>query len=308
MITTLTMNPCIDRTVAVEGFRYGETNRVASTREDPSGKGINVALVLRQLGDAVRCIAPCPEEDGERLAARLEKEGVPLDGVPCPGRLRCNIKLQDTTTGVFTELNEKGAVPDKKSIQSLYDKIKWAAGLSGLLVLSGSLPPGVPADFYRQVLQAVSPLVPAVLDTSGEPLKEGINGRPKIIKPNLEEFSQLNGQRYPSPEAVMKDAKEYNRRGIPVVCVSMGEQGALLAFGGEGFYAPALPLEVRGVQGAGDSLVAGLCHAFIAGKTPAQMLQSGVAAACGSLTRAGTLLCRAEDYNAFLPLVKVYKM
>ena len=308
MITVLNMNPCLDRTVVVDGFRYGKTNLVCQTREDASGKGINVALVLQALGNATQCVAPCPADGGTLLRERLKNNGVALREVPAEGRLRCNIKLLDRSCGTFTELNERGTVLDKKSMELLYNKVLESAAQSDMVVLSGSLPPGVPADFYKQLIQALSGAVPVVLDTSGAPLQEGIQARPRMIKPNLDEFSQLFGREYQTREAIAGDAKALNRLGIPVVCVSLGEKGAILAYEGETLYAPPLPLEVRGVQGAGDSLVAGLCHAVLKGAGPDKMLQSGVAAACGSLVREGTQLCRLEDFQKYLPLVQIYKI
>ncbi len=305
MITAVAMNPCVDRSVTVDRFAYGKTNLVLSAREDASGKGVNVALVLRQLGEPVRCVAPLYAAGGEKLQSRLEAEGIPFSFVKAAGRLRCNIKVLDLADQTLTELNERGTKLDKITTDALYNKILEAAADSRMLVLSGSLPQGVPQDFYLQILRGVKGRVKTVLDTSGAALEEGLKGLPDVIKPNLEEFSQLHGRTYRTPEEIAHDALAMNAAGIETVCVSMGDKGAVMALRGSAFFAPPLALPVRGVQGAGDSMVAGVCFALERGMNAADTLRSGVAAACGSLVRDGTLLCEGEAYHRYFKKITV---
>lgn len=306
MIVTLTLNPCTDRTVTVDAFHYGETNRAQKVQTDICGKGINVSAVLKNLEQETMCFGFCPKEDKEKLTGFLNSLSIPCEFVETEGGLRVNIKIFDASEGVLTEVNEKGTPVSEAAVSLLLEKAEEVFEKASVLVLSGSVPPGVPSDIYRKLSEkAAERGIRVILDASGELLKEGIKGKPYLIKPNMEELEELFGRKFEEEQEILKAAESLIKSGVSYVCVSMGKRGAFLV-GKEGaFFSPALPVSVKGIQGAGDSLVAGICMAIRQEGDMETMLRFAVAAAGGSLLREGTKLCRKKDFEELLQKVKI---
>lgn len=306
MIVTLTLNPCIDRTVTVDSFHPGETNRAQKVQTDICGKGINVSAVLKNLEQETMCFGFCPKEDKEKLTGFLNHLLIPCEFVETEGGLRVNLKIFDASEGVLTEVNEKGVPVTEEAVSLLLKKAEEVFEKASVLVLSGSVPPGVPPDIYRRLTeQAAKRGIRVILDASGALLKEGIKGKPYLIKPNMEELEELFGRKFKKDEEILKAAESLVEAGVSYVCISMGKRGAFLV-GEEGaLFSPALPVPVKGIQGAGDSLVAGMCMAIQQNGDMETMLRSAVAAAGGSLLREGTKLCRKEDFQELLQKVKI---
>ncbi len=147
-----------------------------------------------------------------------------------------------------------------------------------------------------------------ILDAADELFLEGIKGKPYLIKPNIDEISRALGRKFRSRDEVIAAARELVGEEIRYVCVSMGAEGALLVTEKVAFFAPALSVEVEGVQGAGDSMVAGFCLAMEKGCGAKEMLQYAMAAAAGSLVKKGTELCGREEFEHYLPLARVEKV
>lgn len=306
MIVTLTLNPCIDRTVTVDSFQYGETNKSRKVQTDICGKGVNVSAVLKNLEQKTMCFGFCPKEDREKLEGFLNRLSIPFDFVETEGGLRVNIKIFDASRRVLTEVNEKGAPVSGEDVSLLMEKAERVFEKASVLVLSGSVPPGVPLDIYRRLTEkAIKKGIRVILDASGELLKEGIKGKPYLIKPNMEELEELFGRKFEKEQEILEAAESLVKSGVSYVCISMGKKGAFLV-GKEGaLFSPALPVSVKGIQGAGDSLVAGMCMAIEKEADMETMLRFAVAAAGGSLLREGTKLCRKEDFCKLLEQVKI---
>lgn len=306
MIVTLTLNPCIDRTVTVDSFRCGETNRAKNVQTDVCGKGINVSAVLKNLEQETLCLGFCPKEDKEKLEGFLSSLSIPCEFVETEGGLRINLKIFDASKGVLTEINEKGMPVSEKAVSLLIEKAEEVFEKTSVLVLSGSVPPGVPSNIYRRLTEeAAKKGIRVILDASGELLKEGIKGKPYLIKPNMEELEALFGRKFEADEEILEAAESLVESGVSYVCVSMGKRGAFLV-GKEGtLFSPALSVSVKGIQGAGDSLVAGMCMAIQQKGDMETMLRFAVAAAGGSLLREGTKLCQKADFEKLLKEVKI---
>ena len=177
-----------------------------------------------------------------------------------------------------------------------------------LLVVSGSVPPGIRPTIYAEMIAlARAAGVRTVLDASGELLRQGLAARPWLVKPNRLEMETLLGRPLPDLAAAGEAARSLLGNGTEVVCLSLGGDGALLADTDGTWFCGNLDIPVLGVQGAGDSMVAGLCAAHRQGLSGAEMLQWGVAAAHASLILPGTELCRAEDFGRFLKQLKAEK-
>ena len=305
MILTVTLNPCIDHTAEVDRLLPGATNRVVSSRRDPSGKGINVSIVLRHLGAETLCLGVSRAENGGLLGAVLEQKRIPHDFYCAPGRLRVNLKLFDRSTGVMTECNEKGEVLPESCLNGFLELAERYLPSAKLLVLSGSVPPGVPDTIYRTLGERAAACgVPTVLDASGPLLREGLRAAPVLIKPNLDELRETFGVEAATHREVVQVGRSLlEKTSVRVLCVSMGSDGAILVTKEEAWYSPGSPVTVRGVQGAGDSMVAGLCLGLLHGADPRELLCGAVAAAQGSLEKPGTLLCEREDFDRIRPSI-----
>ena len=306
MIVTLTLNPCIDRTVTVDSFHYGETNRAKKVQTDICGKGINVSAVLKNLEQNTMCFGFCPKEDKEKLKGFLGSRSIPCEFVETEGGLRVNLKIFDASQGVLTEVNEKGTPVSGAAVSVLMDKAEEVFEKASVLVLSGSVPPGVLSDIYRRLTEkALKKGIRVILDASGELVKEGIKGKPYLIKPNMEELEELFGRKFKKDEEILKAAESIIESGVSYVCISMGKRGAFLVGKEKTIFSPALPVSVKGIQGAGDSLVAGMCMAIEKETDMENMLRFAVASAGGSLLREGTKLCLKEDFERLLQKVKI---
>ena len=308
MLTTLTMNPCMDISVQTEHLNPGGVSRLLSIREDPGGKGINAAHAFQRLGGEACCIYPEFTENGDKLKVCLEEMEIKKKTVPSAGRLRTNLKILDRAAGTYTELNQKGSLLSRENQERLASLTEEMAVQSKITAICGSLPEGVPEDYYRRLIPRLKEKSKVILDTSGRALREGIHGKPFLIKPNLEEFSSLFGKSYQNYAEIVRDAEKLVEYGISMICVSMGERGAMLLSKKGIWYAPALSLTVRGVQGAGDAMVGGISLGLEEGKGEEELLAYGVAAASASLEKEGTQFCNREEFLRMLSGIMVKRL
>ncbi len=309
MITTLTLNPCIDRTITINGFKYGGLNRVIHTRSDLSGKGINVSIAVHQLGGQTEALGFNYINNRDFVETNLEQSGIKYRFIDIDGTLRTNVKVFDEQNRVMTEFNENGYPVIPETLPELhklvYDRVKD----SSIMVFNGSVPAGVPKDIYRSLIETVKKSgVKTVLDADGELFLEGLKAGPYFIKPNLYEFESAFKVKVQNKQDIVEISRKLIKQGVGIVCVTMGKDGAVVVSHDQAWFAPGSNIEVRGVQGAGDSLVAGICMAVEQRLEVSEMLRYGVAAANASLIREGTLLCTAADFRRMLPLVAIEKI
>lgn len=308
-ITTVTANPCIDRTIQVDAVGLGRSHRIQSTRCDFSGKGINVSLALDQLGAPVRSLC-LRHEDGEALRF-FQAKGLEAELLPVPGKVRVNIKLFEAASGRMTEFNEKGAPLHPGTAREMVQALRRLLPSTSLLVLSGSVPPGFPLDFYYEMGRAAQEAdVPFLLDASGPLLRSGMEASPLLIKPNEEEYLAAFGVRPAvTPEFCLRYRQLLLTHNIPYGALSLGARGALLLTPTEAWYSEPVRVEVRGVQGAGDSMVAGFAYALVHQHTRGdQLLKMAVACAHASLERPGSQMCTLAGVEKRLPLTPVQRI
>lgn len=309
MITTVTLNPCIDKTITINGFNYGGMNRAIGVRADVCGKGINVSIAVHQLGEDTECMGFNYTEGGAALAARLEKYEIKHEFVNVEGTLRTNVKVFESENRVMTEFNESGYFVDEASIDRLKESVLNHAGSSDIMVFTGSIPKGVPKDIYRTLIESAKEKgVKTVLDAEGDMLIEGLKAAPYFIKPNLYELEMTFKVKIQSKEDIVKISREIIKGGVKIVCTTLGKDGAVIVSEDEAWYVPGSDIEVKGVQGAGDSVVAGICIAMRRNLLLSDMLRYGTAAANASLIREGTEMCTLKDFNDMLSRVKMEKI
>ncbi|MEG0742614.1 MAG: 1-phosphofructokinase family hexose kinase [Clostridia bacterium] len=307
MILAVSLNPCIDRTVTVENLSVGGHNEAVSSRCDVSGKGINVNVVLRQLSVPTACLGF--EFDGAVVGDFLAKREIPFWSVHVPADIRVNLKVTDSARHVMTEINERGAGVPAQAVRAVLERLKELLKQTALLVVDGSVPPGVPSTIYADMIRMAKQAgVRTLLDASGALLREGVKAAPWLVKPNLFELETLFGDPITSREQVISLCRRLIEEGVEMVCLSMGKDGALLVTKDEVWHSPGLSIPVRGVQGAGDSMVAGLCMAMQAGLSTKEHLRYAMSCAHGSLLHEGTLLCTQGDFEAMLAQMPVTRL
>ena len=306
MITTVTLNPCNDKTLTLPFFQYGGLNRVRAQRLDIGGKGFNVARCLARLGESATATGFLFRQNGLLSQQALQADGVHCDCVWCDGSVRTNIKLFDQSTATITEINERGTVVDENATEALIKKIEALAAQSSLLVLSGSLPPGMSKHIYASIMQRCQAHCPVILDAEGEPLLRGIQQKPLLIKPNRYEMELLVGIPLPSLEFIKDAARSVVRAGVKYVAVSLGAEGALLVDEKHSYYAPPVrQLKVHSTVGAGDAMVAGFCAGILRQLPLDEILRRGVAAASSAIMAEGTAPASLGGAEALLPRIEI---
>ena len=179
MITTICLNPALDRTVTVDALIPGQVNRIRASRTDVGGKGVNVAVVCRRLGLEAQVIG-CAGVDGyAKLQAKAKDEGIGCDFHTVEGAIRVNTKVFPLDGSGVTELNEPGPTLTAEDLDVFFDlAIEKTVG-SDFVVITGSLPPGCPAHTYRELIRVLK--VPCILDVGGEALRLGVEAKPFLI-------------------------------------------------------------------------------------------------------------------------------
>lgn len=306
MITSVCLNPSIDRTVQVKGFTIGATNRITSETSAGRGKGVNVALAANNLGLDTSCTGLLGEDNARLVLEPLQKLGIHERFVRYQGAVRTNLKIQDEENRSITELNEPGMPVDETALVAVAARVEELAGESCYLVLTGSIPPDCPASIYRMLMMRVEASgCRCVLDASGACLSDGILGAPFLVKPNLQELEQVSGKKLTTLREIRAQALEFIARGTQIVVVSMGTGGALMTDGKTTLYAPSLPVSVHSTVGAGDAMVAGLICGFESGGEMKEALRCGVAAAAAAVSSPDGCLFDRQTYEQLLQRVEI---
>lgn len=296
MILTVTANPSIDRTVQLDGpLIPGGVHRPVGVVDQPGGKGVNVARVVDAAG--LPTMAVVPAHSGDSFVHHLERAGLPHSAIDVAGDVRVNLTIADPD-GVTTKINAPGAKLDAAEAQSLMTAIVEHAAHADWLALCGSLPPGLPATWYADVIGALRGVgVHIAVDTSGAPLRHVAAAGPDLMKPNSEELAELTGADPVALESAAADGdpSEAARASIALarstggaVLTTLGGAGAVLAVGGEAWFASAPEVRVRSTVGAGDASLAGYLIADHAGADPADRLARAVAYGSAAASLPGT--------------------
>ncbi|MCK2215164.1 1-phosphofructokinase family hexose kinase [Actinomadura sp. ATCC 31491] len=256
MILTVTLNMALDVTYEVPAVDWDGVNRVGGVHRRAGGKGVNVARVLAALGQEVLVTGLAGGPTGRAIEADLRAAELPSAVFAIEGDSRTTLAVRETGGAARTALfNEPGPEVAADELAAFTRHYAALAARADVVVLSGSLPRGVPADFYA-TLSALVP-APVIVDADGDPLRHAPKGRPSVVKPNAEELARA----VPGPPD--RGAEVLRGEGAESVVVSLGA-GGLLAVTGEGTFRARMPYTVRGnPTGAGDSLVAGLALGLV---------------------------------------------
>lgn len=290
MIYTLTLNPSLDYTIHVNDFAPGKINRTDAEEIFVGGKGINVSLVLKQLGYDSVVLGFVGGFTGNEIERFLQKEKIRTDLVLVEGNSRINIKMESNEE---TAINGMGPIISEENINALLEKIKQIHD-GDVLIISGSVPSSLPKDIYQQILKVLSDTeTDIVVDAEKELLLNTLNDHPFLIKPNDEELSEIVGRKIDTFSDALQGAGFLQENGARNVLVSMGSKGAcLLEENGKEYIFEGLKGKVINTVGAGDSMVAGFIAGWLKKKDYAYALKIGSLA--GSATAFSLGLCTKE--------------
>lgn len=297
VIATLTLNPAVDLSAAVDRLEPERKLRCHDLRRDPGGGGINVARVIRRLGGQAVAVFVAGGVGGERLRALLGVERVPVAVVPTQAETRENFTAHDLATGQEYRFVMPGAPLRAAEQRAVLAVLKGLAPAPEILVLSGSLPPDFPLAVHERLIrQARRAGVRVVLDASGPTLKAGLAAGVWLAKPNLRELEDLCGRALPDIAARLAACREIIAAGAAeMVALSLGREGALLVTAERAWRAQPLDIVPVSTIGAGDSFLAGLVWALGRGLAPPEALRWATATASATLLAPGTSLCRRAD-------------
>lgn len=295
-IATLTLNPTID--IAYEVERVFHTHKIRTTGEssNPGGGGINVARVFVRLGGSATCYYMAGGATGPALSGLLDRHQLVHRRIDIEGATRVSTAVFETSSGHEYRFVPNGPEISQEEWQSCLDALDDCP--FDMLVASGSLPPGVPDDFYaRLARKAAAADVPFVLDSSGEGLREGLaGGGVYLVKPSLGELRGLVGEQVTGVDEVSAAAMEIVGKGqARLVAVTLGHEGAVLARKEGVLFIPSLPIEAKSAVGAGDSFVAGMVFALVNGWDEVEAFRFGIASGAAAVLTPGTDLARPEQ-------------
>ncbi len=281
-IATVTLNPAIDQALRVDNFQPGRVNRAQTLKFDASGKGVNVASFMADYGYQTAVTGFLGQENASIFEQFFASQGIDDYFVRIPGNTRVNVKVVDEANQLTTDINTPGQSPPSEALKTLFESIEQLAHSCDWFVLSGSLPPGVPATTYATIITLLKERKKRIiLDTSAEALHAGIQAGPTIVKPNIDELEHLVGHPLTGEDAIQQAAHQLLNDETTLVVVSMGKQGAMLVEQARTLIASPPEVTVKKTFGAGDAMVAGLVSAHIDGLSLADCARLATAFSLG---------------------------
>ncbi|MBE6572955.1 MAG: 1-phosphofructokinase family hexose kinase [Ruminococcaceae bacterium] len=303
---TLTLNPCLDRTMYFQNrFEAGALNRASQTVLTLGGKGINVSRFFKILGVDAPAYGFSGGSNGDIMKKLLFEEGVECCFTESMADTRMNIKMIDQSE-VCTEANEKGGPISDLELKKLLSDLENAVEKDKYFFLGGSIPHPVDNSVYNFITQMLKDKgAKVILDCDGEALKKGIEAGPSLIKPNLFELSGLVGKKVETVEDALSECKRlYVEKGVEILC-TMSEKGAI--FAGEcGLFSVTSPrVELRGFTGAGDSFLTAFIYERERTGSVAEALKFASSAAGAKVELPGSTLPTLDEMKKYISCVEI---
>lgn len=295
-IITITLNPSLDKSTTVTELVPEKKMLCAKTSLDPGGGGINVSRALHKLGIESTAVFLSGGYTGKKLEELLLAEQVDLFAITTEAATRENFIVFEEEKKLQYRFGMQGETVSEDSWQTVLDYVNKASDIS-YIVASGSLPPGVPVNFFAR-LASIAKRVQCklIVDTSGEALQYAAKEGLYLLKPNLNELASLTGKTDLTGDGIVLAAREIiNRGGCEIMVVSMGADGALLVTAEEQYQVKPPQVRVMSTVGAGDSMVGGMIYALAKKWSYKEVLMYGVAAGTAATLQLGTELCKKED-------------
>lgn len=315
MIITVTLNSAIDKTLAVPNFQPGRRHRTVEQTTMPGGKGVNVARVLKALGQPVIATGLAGGPTGTRLVEQLTQLSVLCDFVRIRDESRTNTALVDPTTGVQTEINERGPEVSSQEVELFVDKLLYLAKGASVVVFAGSLPRGVDVDLYAGLIREMKRLgVTTVVDTDGDPLRRAVRAEADVVSPNVLEAEELVGHEFNDEEDQVHAVQEMAELGAreAIMTVSDGCVASLAPeepHGSRRIYRARIgEVEASATVGSGDAFLAGWVAGRYAGRPDPECLAYGVACGAESTQHLGAGIIDPHQVDRMVGDVEVRRL
>ena len=309
MILTVTLNAAIDKRYVVEDFRIGEVNRVKECVYTPGGKGLNVSKPASIAGAKVVATGFVGGHAGNYIEAELKPFGIESAFYHMEQESRSCINIWDTVQKKQTEFLEPGFTVTEKDFEGFVEKFRELVKDADVVAMSGSVPKGLDGTAYQKLVAIVKEAgKKVILDTSGKLLTAGIESRPTMIKPNIDEIRMLTGSQCDDLNEIIEAAEQIHANGVEVVAVSLGGDGAIVV-SDEGVYRAIVPkIDAVNTVGCGDSMIAGFALGFSEGLSIADTLKKASAISAAAALREETGFFVMEDMEKIFPRVKIQKI
>lgn len=305
-IITFTINPALDKSSRVESIRPDSKLRCEAPVFEPGGGGINVSRAIKKLGGETISYYLAGGPSGEVIEQLLEEEGVKQHVIKSKEWTRENFSVTDISHNHQYRFGMPGPQIPEEEWQNCLNIIKDIQPVPKYLIVSGSLAPGVPSDFYAQLAKVAKKKgIKVVVDTSGDALLKAAEEGVFMLKPNLREMGQLTGKKSISADEQEELAQEIIRSGkAEILLVSLGPRGAMLATKDTIEYVVPPTVHVESTVGAGDSMLAGFVYAHSLGWDISDVLKYSVASGTAATITPGSELCRKEDVERLYKWMK----
>lgn len=312
-ILTITLNPALDMNTEAEKVTPDVKLRCIEPTVDPGGGGINVARAIRHMGGDATAVVAIAGHNGNRLLELLMDQGIPVMPIPSPGETRASVVVNDKTTGEQYRFMLPGPPWQEDHVEKAIRTTAAHAPKDGLVILSGSQPPGVPLDFEESLSAAIMDAgARMIVDTSGPALRkivEDPKSPPFLLRSDDEEAEGLAGRKLETPAETAAFSRELIDRGVAQnVIFARGSEGSVLTTPEGSWMATTAKVEVVSKVGAGDSFVGGFTLSLARGASLQEATRWGVAAACAAVKTPATELCRGEDVEELLPQCGLYEL
>ena len=309
MILTVTLNAAIDKRYVVSGFQEGEVNRVLECAYTPGGKGLNVSKPASIAGAEVVATGFVGGHAGNYIVDSLKPFGIKSEFYHMEAESRSCINIWDLEKKKQTEFLEPGFTVSEKDFDGFVEKFQELVKNADVVAMSGSVPKGLDGTAYQRLVSIVKDAgKKVILDTSGNLLKMGIEAKPTMVKPNIDEIRMLTGSRCDSMDELIEAAKEIHRSGVEVVAISLGADGSVLVCE-DGVYQAVVPkIDAVNTVGCGDSMIAGFALGFEKSLPIEECMRLASAISAAAALREETGFFVKEDMEKIYDQIMIHKL
>lgn len=309
MILTVTLNAAIDKRYVVENFQVGEVNRVKECAYVPGGKGLNVSKPLAISGADVVATGFVGGHAGNYIEDTLKPFHIKSEFYHVEAESRSCINIWDETNHVQTEFLEPGFTLTEADFEGFEEKFKGLVEKADVVAMSGSVPKGLDGTAYQRLVKIVKEAGKTViLDTSGRLLTMGIEAKPTMIKPNIDEIRMLTGKTCDNLDEMIAAAKLIHENGVEIVAVSLGGDGSFVVCDEGVFRAEVPKIDAVNTVGCGDSMIAGFALGLSEGLTIEETLRKASAISAAAAMREETGFYVKEDMEKIYPQIRIIKL
>jgi 6-phosphofructokinase 2 len=309
LIATITLNPSLDQHITVDGLVVDGTNRWSRLHRYAGGKGIDVSRAIHEMGGRTIAYGFIGGPVGRAVEILLDEEDVPFSFTPIHRETRTNFIITDSKSWRQTRIDAPGPRISKDEFERFQRKMLRIRPSPDLIVMGGSLPPGIPNNvYYSMIMEAKTFGVRAILDSEGQWLVEGIKAKPYLVKPNVREAEGLLGRELPDEDAIIKGALDIVDMGVEIAVISRSSEGIIAATSNEVLKVVPPEVKIKSAVGAGDCTIAGLALKLANEESLSKACRLAVALGTAAVLTPGTELARRTDVVELLPLVKVKKI